>query len=104
MESENRLRPVDAFPKSVYLQSLCYFFGANFMFHHQVFRLSGNRTQFLAFMLVNAATSFQIADATVMASVHRYATQYNNSVELKHREALQYKLRVALFDQTRQAL
>ena len=102
METENRIRNVGAFPKVVYLQALAIFLGANFMYHHQVFRTSGNRLQFLMFMGVNLFTSYQIADATVTASLHRQATMLNNAIELKHRQDLQHKLRIGLFNQVHQ--
>ena len=95
--SESRLRSVGPQPKSVYLQALCLFFGMNFMYHHQVFRASGSRAHFFAFMLVNAVSSYQIADATNLASLQRYATMVNNAQELRHREDMNYKLRSSLF-------
>jgi hypothetical protein len=36
-------------------------------------------------MLVNACTSFQIADASNAASLHRYATIFENTKEIEHR-------------------
>jgi hypothetical protein len=48
-------------------------------------------------MLVNAFTSFQIADAANLASLNRYATIYNNTREIEHRAALNQKLRAKLY-------
>lgn len=44
MEEENSriVRGIE-YPKIVYLESLLFFFGANFLFHQHVFRASQNR-------------------------------------------------------------
>ena len=95
--ADSRLQRSPEFPTTVYLESLVIFFGANFLFHQQVFRKAGSRPQFAMFMLVNAFTSFQIADAANLASLHRYATIYNNTREIDHRAALNQKLRQKLY-------
>ena len=55
---EGRLRIAPVYPKMVYLESMMVFFGANFLFHQNVFRRVGSRLQFAAFMGINAFTSF----------------------------------------------
>jgi hypothetical protein len=95
--SESRLQKTGDFPSSVYLESLVIFFGANFLFHQNVFRKQGSRPQFALFMLVNAFTSYQIADAANLASLNRYAIIYNNTREIEHRAALNQKLRAKLY-------
>ena len=56
--TDSRLVDVSPYPRMVYAETLVFFFGANFMFHQNVFRRVGNKPQFAAFMLVNAFTSF----------------------------------------------
>ena len=61
--TESRMSPSTGYPPMVYLETALIFFGANFLFHQNVFRRSGNRMHFAAFMAVNAFTSFNIAEA-----------------------------------------
>jgi len=56
--SQSRLTATTPYPKMVYFESLVIFFGANFLFHQNVFRKVGSRPQFALFMFVNAFTSF----------------------------------------------
>jgi len=96
-QTDSRLRHTYPFPKVVYLEALTIFFGAQFMFHQNVFRKSGMRAQFAAFTLVNLLTSFNLADCCNKASMRRYATIYNNTKELEHRNNVTTKLRLSLF-------
>ena len=59
-QSDNggRLTIAPEYPKTVYFESLVMFFGANFLFHQNVFRRMGSRPQFAAFMFVNAFASY----------------------------------------------
>ena len=52
------------FPKIVYLESLLFFFGANYLYHQNIFRANQRKSNFLAFVLVNLFTSYQLAEAT----------------------------------------
>lgn len=97
--NNTRLRSSYEFPKVVYLETLAFFFAANFMFHQNVFRKSGSRFQYAAFSAVNLFTSFQLADCMNKASMRRYAVIYNNTIEMQHRNNLTYKLRQSLFQQ-----
>ena len=94
---ESRIVVTPKYPPIVYLESMLIFFGANFLFHQNVFRRSGNRAQFAAFLAVNAFTSFNIAEA-MSDQAHRYhATAFNNTIELEHRTNIQEKLRLKMF-------
>lgn len=73
------------YPKIVYLESILLFFGANFLYHQNVFRNNQNRLQFVGFLLVNAFTSFNLAQATNISVAKYNAALYNNSLELRHR-------------------
>ena len=95
--SESRLVHDVAYPKVVYLESMLFFFGANYLFHQNVFRASQNRLQFGAFLLVNLFTSYQLAEATNIASLRYYAALYNNTKEYQHRALVNQKLRLRLF-------
>ena len=64
--TESRIEAGPRYPPMVYLESAMIFFGANFLFHQNVFRRSGNRAHFAAFMFVNAFTSYNIAEALNM--------------------------------------
>ena len=97
--TESRLVNNVEYPKIVYLESLLFFFGANFLFHQNVFRASQNRLQFGAFMLVNLFTSYQLAEATNGASLRYYAALYNNTKEYQHRAQINQRLRLKLFGQ-----
>lgn len=95
-EQSRIVRSVE-YPKIVYLEGLLFFFGANYLFHQNVFRSNQNRLQFLGFLLVNAFTSYQLAEATNIGVSRHYAAAYNNTLEYQHRAALNAKLRIKLF-------
>lgn len=96
-EQESRLVSNTEYPKIVYLEGLLFFFGANFLFHQNVFRATQNRLQFLGFLAVNAFTSYQLAEALNVGVVRHYAAAYNNTIEMRHRAELNAKLRLRLF-------
>jgi len=73
------------YPKIVYLEALIFFFGANFLYHQNVFRANNNRFQFLGFILVNCFTSYNLAEATNYQAAKYYAALYNNTLEMQHR-------------------
>ncbi len=102
MEKQNTSRLVrDAiYPRIVYLEGLLFFFGANYLYHHHVFKANQNRLQFAGFLLANLFTSYQLAEATNPAATLYYAALYNNSKEFAHRAALNQKLRLKLFGNT----
>jgi hypothetical protein len=83
--NHERMHIANPYPKSVYIQSLAIFFGANYLFHQNVFRRSGSRPQFAAFMLVNVFTSLQIAEACNWGYARRTATIFDNTKEIEHR-------------------
>ena len=56
--SDSRVVAITEYPKMVYAEALVFFFGANFLFHQNVFRRSNDKFHFAGFMLVNAFTSF----------------------------------------------
>jgi hypothetical protein len=56
--TESRLVDTPAESPMVYIETLGLFMGANFMFHHKVFRNVGSRPQFLTFMIVNSLASY----------------------------------------------
>ena len=96
---ESRLVSTPEYPNMVYLEAMVIFFGANFLFHQNVFRQRGNRLQFAAFMAANAFTSFQIADAGNLASLSRYAGIYENTREMDHRAKMTERLRLKMYQQ-----
>jgi hypothetical protein len=79
--SDSRLVRTSEYPKIVYLESLLFFFGANFLYHQHVFRANQGRFQFGAFLLVNLFTSYQLAEATNLSATRYYAAIYNNTLE-----------------------
>lgn len=79
--SEKRLVPDLIYPKIVYLEGLILFFGANFLYHQNVFRANHNKPQFAAFLLANMFTSFQLSEATNFQCARYYAAIYNNTKE-----------------------
>lgn len=93
----SRLVEVEAKPSTVYLEALMFFMGANFLFHQNIFRKAGNSYHFAGFMLINAWTSYQVAEATNYAVIRRYATMYNNTLEMQHRAELNKRLRQRLY-------
>lgn len=97
--SGSRLISGAEYPKIVYLEGLLFFFGTNFLYHQNVFRANQNRLQFAGFLLVNAFTSFQLAEATNVGASRYYAALYNNSQEFQHRALLNQRLRLKLFGQ-----
>ena len=99
-QNDTRLVRGVEYPKIVYLEGLLFFFGANFLYHQHVFRANQNRLQFLGFLLVNAFTSTQLAEATNIGAARYYAAAYNNTVEYQHRARINQRLRLKLFGQT----
>jgi len=83
--SSSRIVHGAEYPKIVYLEGLLFFFGANFLYHQNVFRANQNRLQFAAFLLVNAFTSYNLAEATNVGASRYYAALYNNTQEYQHR-------------------
>ena len=98
-KKDNRIVDVPAYPKSIILESLVLFFGANFMFHQNVFRRVGSRPQFAVFMLVNAFTSHQIIECCNYVYLQREACLFNNSSELKHRVKMNELVRLRMLNQ-----
>ena len=95
--TESRLELSPGYPPIVYLETAMIFFGANFLFHQNVFRRSANRAHFAGFMLVNLCTSFHIAESFNLQAARYYAAAYNNTVEVVHRADMHEKLRKQLF-------
>ena len=93
-ESNNRMVYALAYPRTVYAQMMVIFFGANLAYHRSVFRVNGNRPQFFMFMLANAFTSYQLAEATNLTVIDKEAAAYNNTIEQAHRAQLNEKLRL----------
>jgi hypothetical protein len=88
IEGSPRLVHTAEYPKIVYLESLLIFFGANFLYHQNVFRQNKNRLQFAGFLLANLFTSYQLAEATNIGATRYYAALYNNTLEYQHRAQL----------------
>ncbi len=95
--TESRIEVTPKYPPIVYLESLMLFFGANFLFHQNVFRRSGNRAHFIAFMVVNGFTSYNICEALSRDAARYHASAFNNTLELEHRADMQEKLRLRMF-------
>ena len=85
------------YPSLVYIEMTACFFGANFVYHKNIFRRNQNKLSFAAFLLVNAFTSFHICEATNPSVARYYAALYNNKLEYDHRARLNYILRNKLF-------
>lgn len=94
---ESRVVECPKYPPIVYLESMMIFLGANFLFHQNVFRRSGNRFQFAAFMLVNGFTSYNISEAMNSQAALYHASAFNNTLELEHRADVNEKLRKKMF-------
>ena len=92
-EEFGRLNAAPEYPKGVYLTTLMLFFGANFMFHQNVFRRVGSRPQFAAFMFVNAFTSYQLSEMSNIHYTYREAIILNNTQEINHRANINDLLR-----------
>ena len=95
--TESRIEVTPKYPPIVYLESALIFFGANFLFHQNVFRRSGNRAHFAAFMMVNAFTSYNISEGLNEQAARYHASAFNNTLELEHRNNMQEKLRMKMF-------
>jgi hypothetical protein len=97
--SSERLHVANPYPKLCYVQSLGVFFGANYLFHQQVFRRVGSRPQFAAFMLVNAFTSMQVSECFNYSYAKRTATIYDNTKEIEHRSVINHLVRTKMLNQ-----
>ena len=95
--TDSRIEVTPKYPPIVYLESAMIFFGANFLFHQNVFRRAGNRVQFAVFMGVNAFTSYQIAECMNEQAARYHASAFNNTMELEHRANMNEKLRLRMF-------
>jgi hypothetical protein len=80
--AESRIVSNLYYPKIVYLEALILFFGANFLYHQNVFRSTNNKLGFLGFVLTNAFTSYHLAEATNVGASRYYAGIYNNTLEI----------------------
>jgi hypothetical protein len=100
--SESRIVPLPFYPNSVYFQATVYYLASNFGFYQLVFRRTGDRRQFAAFMLVNMFTSLSLAELTNPRSVKHYAAFLNNTQEMEHRRQLSENLRKNLFARSKQ--
>ena len=96
---DSRLVHGAEYPNIVYLEGLLFFFGANFLYHQNVFRANKNKLQFGAFLFVNLFTSYQLAEATNVGVTGYYAALYNNTMESQHRAMVNQRLRLKLFGQ-----
>ena len=94
MSDSSRMIEGTDYPRSIYAQMLVVFFGANLMYHKNIFRMNGNRPQFFMFMLANAFTSYQLAELTSLSVIDRDAAAFNNTLEIQHRAALNERLRL----------
>lgn len=83
--SESRLVTLPRYPNFAYVQMLFYYMASNFAFYHFIFRRTGDRRQFAAFMLVNLFTSHELGEATNPSALKHYAGYINNIVEREHR-------------------
>jgi hypothetical protein len=79
--NESRIVPLPKYPNSVYFQSAVYYLGTNLGFYHFIFKRTGDRRQFAAFMLVNVFTSLSLAELTSPKSIRHYAAFLNNAQE-----------------------
>ena len=95
--SESRIVELRPYPKMVFAETLVFFFGANFLYHQNVFRRTANRPGFALFMLVNAFTSFQLAEATNVNVLRYYGCHINNKLEIEHRAEMNTVLRTRLY-------
>mmetsp|Transcript_39666 Transcript_39666/g.60763 ORF Transcript_39666/g.60763 Transcript_39666/m.60763 type:complete len:110 (+) Transcript_39666:7-336(+) len=67
------------YPSFAYAEMVGVFFGANFMYHFNVFRRNRNPGTFIAFMLVNAFTSYNLVEFANPGVQRFYAAAYNNT-------------------------
>jgi hypothetical protein len=95
--TESRLVATSPESPMVYIEALGFFMGANFLFHHKVFRHVGSRPQFLAFMIVNSFASYQMAQCFNTTSLARYAAILENTKEIEHRARMNEVLRRRMF-------
>ena len=79
--SDTRLVRGVIYPKMVYLEGLILYFGANFIYHQNVFRQNLNKPQFAAFLLVNLFTSYHLTEAVNFDCARYYAAIFNNTKE-----------------------
>ena len=73
------------------------FFGANFIYHRNVFRRDLSKLGFGAFLLINAFTSYAAVEALNPAVARYYAAAYNNTLEYQHRAIKSQYLRKKIF-------
>jgi len=63
-----------------------------------VHRSRGSFPHFAAFMLVNAFTSYQLAEMMNMGAVRHYAARFQNLREVQHRNNMNEKLRLKIIN------
>ena len=89
---------VTEYPKSVYLEATILFFGSNFVYHMAIHRSRGSFPHFAAFMVVNAFTSYQLAECMNMGAIRHYAARFQNLREVQHRNKLTEQLRLKIIN------
>ena len=86
-----------AYPQTAYAEMAIVFFGANFLYHRNVFRRDLSKMGFGAFLAINAFTSYMAVEALNPAVARYYAAAYNNTLEYQHRAIKSQYLRKKLF-------
>ena len=86
-----------AYPQTAYAEMAIVWFGANFLYHRNVFRRDLSKMGFGAFLLINAFTSFHVVESFNPAVIRYYAAAYNNTLEYQHRAIKNQVLRKKIF-------
>ena len=73
-----------SYPKLAYAEMAVMFFGANFVYHRNVFRRNQLKLPFFGFLLINGFTAWSLTEATNPAVAKYYAAAYNNQMESEH--------------------
>ena len=93
----SRLADSAGYPTTAYAEMAIVFFGANFLYHRNVFRRDLSKLGFGAFLLINAYTSYNLVEALNPSVIRYYAAAYNNTIEYQHRSVKGHFLRTKVF-------
>ena len=86
-----------SYPKTAYLEMALVFFGANFVYHRNIFRRNLSKFGFVTFMLINAFTSWNIVEAFNPSVIRYYTAAFNNTFEMQHKAAKSQYLKNKIF-------
>ena len=96
-QNTSRFSSNTQYPPLAYIEMVGLFLMSNFVYHQNVYRRNNLKLNFLAFMIVNSFTSYNVCEMMNYNVNKYYASQMNNHMESQHRGELNKRLKKKLF-------